>query len=659
MKFSINSIILWPRNNQYNYNRIPFKPDKVNIITGSSRTGKSAIIPIIDYCLGAEKCTIPVDIIRNSCAWFGVLFDLDNEQILLCRKEPGSQNFTSEMYLSRKKIVDIPEKLESNITVQQVKNILNELFSMSFLDIDLTRGGFFTRPSYRDFMAFVFQPQNIIANSDVLFYKADTSEHRQKLINIFPYALGSVTPQVLAARQEMERLRKEREKLTRDLNNIKDVAENWKQEVHSWIVRARELGLTSYVWNGQDGFEKQISHLRLIVEKSEYESAIYASNVKDVSDELIVLRKEEQEVSSRLFASQNRHSEMKQLSSSIDQYDRSLKIQLNRLDISTWLRTMASPDESKCPICGNIHSNSLAVLDDLCNAIAEIEKTAGDLKVIPAAFERESQIVAGEIQDLSEKMSAIRRRIYEESGKNHDNTENKFTLNNVARFLGGLEMAIQTYDRIGVDSELDKNIKRVDARLAELRELVNEREIERKINIALRYIESEANIIVAGLDAERPEDPIEFVLKDLTICVKNDSGRSDYLWEIGSASNWLAYHIAISLSFQKYFQERGLISIPNFLVFDQPSQVYFPQKLARRDGEKITDDESRLKDEDKEAVKKIFTTLSKYLSDTKSKVQIIVLEHADEDVWGDIENVHLVKRWRGNNEKLIPAEWVK
>jgi len=34
------------------------------------------------------------------------------------------------------------------------------------------------------------------------------------------------------------------------------------------------------------------------------------------------------------------------------------------------------------------------------------------------------------------------------------------------------------------------------------------------------------------------------------------------------------------------------------------------------------------------------------------------MEHADEDVWGEIENIHLVKRWRGNNEKLIPAEWI-
>ena len=61
MKFSINSIILWPRNTEHSPRCLSFDSEAVNIITGASRTGKSALIPIIDYCLGSDKCTIPVD----------------------------------------------------------------------------------------------------------------------------------------------------------------------------------------------------------------------------------------------------------------------------------------------------------------------------------------------------------------------------------------------------------------------------------------------------------------------------------------------------------------------------------------------------------------------------------------------------------------------
>ena len=97
MKFVIDKVVLWPKKSEHSFRTVDFKSDKINIITGASRTGKSAIIPIIDYCLGADKCTIPVDTIRNATAWFGVLISLDGGQILLCRKEPGQRASTGEI----------------------------------------------------------------------------------------------------------------------------------------------------------------------------------------------------------------------------------------------------------------------------------------------------------------------------------------------------------------------------------------------------------------------------------------------------------------------------------------------------------------------------------------------------------------------------------
>lgn len=178
MNFTINSIILWPRNTEHSPRCLSFDSEAVNIITGASRTGKSALIPIIDYCLGSDKCTIPVDIIRDACSWFGVLFDMENEQMLLCRREPGNKGSTDDMFLLRDKEISIPEHIEKNANVTSIKNMLNELFGMSFLELDPDAGVF--RPSYRDFMAFLFQPQNIVANADVLFYKADTMEHADR-----------------------------------------------------------------------------------------------------------------------------------------------------------------------------------------------------------------------------------------------------------------------------------------------------------------------------------------------------------------------------------------------------------------------------------------------------------------------------------------------
>ena len=48
MKFYYKKLILWMKNG--NVREVKFEPNKVNIITGGSETGKSSILAIIDYC---------------------------------------------------------------------------------------------------------------------------------------------------------------------------------------------------------------------------------------------------------------------------------------------------------------------------------------------------------------------------------------------------------------------------------------------------------------------------------------------------------------------------------------------------------------------------------------------------------------------------------
>lgn len=656
MRFSINSLILWPKNHEFKPNVVPFASNKVNIITGASCTGKSAIIPIIDYCLGADKCMIPVGVIRNTCEWFGVLFDLEGEQLLLCRKEPGEQQSTGEMCMVRDMVVEIPDMVEKNTNNKAVKDTLNELFSMSFLELVANSNFFTQKPSYRDFMAFLFQSQNIIANADVMFYKTDSMEHRQKLINLFPYVLGAVTPQVLAARQELDSLRKERDRTERDLKNIQQVAIGWQQEIRSWLSRAKEYGLTDYTPSINTTFEEQLHQLSIIASKTEMDSTVLDSNIKDMSTELVQLRKEEATISAELYELQSRYESMRKLEKSVEQYDGALQMQLNRLNISGWLKELSLVG-NVCPLCGGMHGGATAEIEQLCAAIADIEQTTGDLRSTPVAFQRELQAVNTEIAVLTQKLSAIRKRIKDESNATNSLSTQKYTLAGISRFLGKIEVAVQTYEKIGQDSELSQRLLELNTHIEELKVIVNEKEIHKKIDAALSFINFEAGKLIAKLNVEHPDNPIEFIVNELTVKVKNTSGRDDYLWEIGSASNWLAYHLAVSLAFQKFFQEKKNVAVPNFIIYDQPSQVYFPQKLSEKPRE---DEDAQLeKDEDKEAVRKIFETFSSVVSDDSFDLQIIVMEHADEEIWGNINNVKLIKRWRGTNEKLVPIEWIR
>lgn len=251
-------------------------------------------------------------------------------------------------------------------------------------------------------------------------------------------------------------------------------------------------------------------------------------------------------------------------------------------------------------------------------------------------------------------MEAVQKRIRVESQSLAIQREESYTLESISRFLGRIDAAISTYERIGTDSELQAKLDEVNTRIAQLKKEVNESEIRRKLDYALNFLKTEMGKILAKLDVEHPEDPVEFVIKDLTVRVKSQTGRDDYLWEIGSASNWLSYHIALILALQRFFQTKSSVNVPNFIVFDQPSQVYFPRTRHSAD-----EDKPQLNDDDKNAVRKIFECLSSFVKSAGFDIQIIVTEHADDDIWGNIPDscIHLVEKWR-NNVKLVPVEWL-
>ena len=206
------------------------------------------------------------------------------------------------------------------------------------------------------------------------------------------------------------------------------------------------------------------------------------------------------------------------------------------------------------------------------------------------------------------------------------------------------------------DGELQEEIVRLKGRISDLQKEINESVIQKKFRAALKNIELKVMKLLPMLDTERPEDNVEIDYKNLTITVTGKTGRKDYLWEIGSGSNWLSYHISVSLAFQMFFAEQNYSTVPQFIVYDQPSQVYFPKKLAQKENEK--EEDPQLEDEDILAVRKIFEAMSSTLEKTSPHIQIIVLEHASEAAWSEIKNINLVEEWRGDNNKLIPREWL-
>lgn len=656
MYFQIKEVILWPKDTSKKPRRLEFAAGTVNIISGASRTGKSAIIPIIDYCLGSDKCTIPVNTIRDTTAWFGVVVNTVVGHKLFARREPGNQKSTGDMFVLEGQQIDVPDTIQAkNSTADNVKRALDELAGLTALDFD-TEGlntGFKGRPSFRDLGAFIFQPQNIVANPDVFFYKADTYEHREKLRTIFPYVLNAITPQLLAKEHELSQLRKDLRRKQLELANVRAVSARWMAEIRSRATEAREFGLIGEPIPENATRNQLIELLTYVVESSSLEIRVTSDTISDAVGELVKLQDEESATSLELSALRRRYSEMSSFMQSTIQYRGALQIQRDRLKISDWLRGLHDPQHD-CPVCGNNFNSATDDLNSLFSSLEEIEKTAGEFDQTPASFDREYERVKSEMRTVSEKLRGIRIRIADLEQRSEEVKQRQYNSLKVSRFIGTLEQSLLTYAQLGADSELDTEVKELRQQVGQLEAEIAEGQIKSKTRRALEMVSLNAEKLMPELDSERPNDPITLSVDDLTIKVEGID-REDYLWEIGSGSNWLSYHIAVTLGLHQFFMNLKLSPVPSFIVYDQPSQVYFPKRLAAREGEGELD--PALKDEDIDAVQKVFKTLSTVVGRSKGALQIIVLDHAAENVWGGLKNVHLVEEWR-EGRKLVPLDWI-
>ena len=81
----INSIHIYSHHGQRR--DVRFKVDGLNVITGRSSTGKSALSEIIEYCMGRSSFNVPEGVIRDKVAWFGVIYQFENEQVLVANKD--------------------------------------------------------------------------------------------------------------------------------------------------------------------------------------------------------------------------------------------------------------------------------------------------------------------------------------------------------------------------------------------------------------------------------------------------------------------------------------------------------------------------------------------------------------------------------------------
>ncbi|CAD5277546.1 MULTISPECIES: DUF3732 domain-containing protein [unclassified Imperialibacter] len=661
MHFKIKNVILWPKNKDNNLVNIEFDLFRVNVITGGSSRGKSAIISIIDYCLGSGVCRIPTNVIRDKTAWFGVIVELsEGKKLLLARKEPGNQTVSNEMYMRESSQVDIPYTFDSNVNTQQVKARLDSIAGLTNLGFDeeSESTGFNSRASFRDLVSFNFQPQHIVANQSTLFYKTDSFVHREKLRTIFPYVLGAVTDSYLKEKEELKDLNRQLRSLKSELEKRRKIVTQWLAELKSNYVKAIEFGLLNAPFPEDDWMsEVYINYLKQVEIGFDEKIPVIKEGISNrVSNRVTQLEKQEIELSHELYQLKHRYELVRKLEESNLAYKNSVISQLGRMKSVGWFNEHLSQTDN-CPFCGSenlIVKDRIARLVDANQNVIARGATINDNYI---TLSNEAERLRREISAAENSINLLRREV--EGLRSKDETTNNSLQNlySIYRFAGNLQAEIKNYEAFNDNSEITIRIERLEERILEIEESSNESQVKKRLDRARRLISDNIKFYASIFQAEYYQDAIKFDEDNLTLSFISKDGRENALYEIGSGANYMAYHISTLVGIHQYLlkQRQGRSPVPSFLIFDQPSQVYFPDRsFAKTDREQVE------REEDVVRVKRIFQAISEAIKRNNSDLQIIVIEHVGEYAWSDFDNIKMLKRWRGNDHDayLIPTSWI-
>jgi hypothetical protein len=78
--------------------------DGLNVITGRSSTGKSALSDIIEYCMGRSTFNIPEGIIQERVSWYAVRYAFEGEEVLVAKPAPGLGRSSCSLAMVRRGI---------------------------------------------------------------------------------------------------------------------------------------------------------------------------------------------------------------------------------------------------------------------------------------------------------------------------------------------------------------------------------------------------------------------------------------------------------------------------------------------------------------------------------------------------------------------------
>ncbi len=174
---------------------LPFRVAGLNVITGRSSTGKSALSDIVEYCMGQSDCNVPEGVIRDKVAWFAVLYQFPEEQVLVAKPAPAAGAGSASVAMVRRGAdVAIPTYAELAVNTDDdgITTLLSTLVGIpenrTDVPLEASRASF--EATIKHTYYYLFQKQGLVTNKDQLLYRQNEPFQPQAIRDTLPILLG-------------------------------------------------------------------------------------------------------------------------------------------------------------------------------------------------------------------------------------------------------------------------------------------------------------------------------------------------------------------------------------------------------------------------------------------------------------------------------------
>jgi hypothetical protein len=330
---------------------LSLRPSEMNIITGDSKTGKSALISIVDYCLGSSSCAVPEGVIRNNVAWYGVRFLDRAAQHFVARRSPDpGRTTTSDAYYSVGAEVALPEATALSATTN-IDSVVERLAAVVGIGLNLheppegqTRDPLSAK--LRHALAFVFQPQNEISQPGFLFHKQSDNWVAQTIKDTLPYFLGAVDDNFVAKKAKLKELRRDLRDRERALAQLEAITGGGVGGAAPLVAEARDVGLLP-AGVVPSTWDEALDGLRAAMTAPPEEQLVRYEESTDQA-ELVRLNDARSELREQLRRQDDELRAMRSLLADEAGYSKEATEQVSRLSS---LGIYTSSDSGSCPLC--------------------------------------------------------------------------------------------------------------------------------------------------------------------------------------------------------------------------------------------------------------------------------------------------------------------